>query len=99
MPDIPEEVIQEAVRAHQCAWVSGVTSHEALVRIVLEAALPRLQSARKPRITCPVCGKEVVRRDDGKPTSHYAKDHDPQFTCDGTMYSRCRGGCKCKKHR
>lgn len=55
--------------------------------------------ARRPRIACPVCGREVVKRDDGKPTTHYPINHNPKFTCDGTLYSRCRGGCKCKKHR
>lgn len=54
---------------------------------------------KKPRITCPVCSRDVVKRDDGKPMVHYALNNDPAFTCDGNMFSRCRGGCKCRRHR
>lgn len=40
MPDIPEEAVQAAVEAYTCAWVSGVSRHEELVSVVLEAAAP-----------------------------------------------------------
>lgn len=39
MPDIPEGAVQEAVRAHECAWTAGA-SREDLVRATLQAALP-----------------------------------------------------------
>jgi|GEM_PF-3944399 len=43
MPEpIPEEAVGEATEAYSCAWTSGVTGHETLVRIVLEAAAPIL---------------------------------------------------------
>ena len=63
-------------------------------------ALPwTAQHSRKPRTTCPVCGKDVVQRDNGKPIVHYAKNNNPQFTCKGDMFSHCRGGRRCPKHR
>jgi hypothetical protein len=100
MPDIPEEAVQAA--AHQIEV--GLTLRlpvEDLARFALEASAPHLgpKPNRRPRVVCPVCKREVVKRDDGKPITHFAKNHDPQFTCDGTMYSRCRGGCKCRKHQ
>jgi hypothetical protein len=43
MPEpIPEEAVREATEAYSCAWTSGVTGHEDLVRIVLEAASPSI---------------------------------------------------------
>lgn len=99
---IPPQAVQVMSEALDREWINLQTEDRdaAMVRI-LKAAAPHLDTRpnRRPRITCPVCRREVVKRDDGKPTTHYAVNHDPKFTCDGTMYSRCRGGCKCRKHR
>lgn len=113
MPDpIPAEAVQAAAAAlaehfNSVSFPSMggdlrnglVESWEVEARLTLEAALPHLLPTRRPRIACPVCTREVVKRDDGKPTTHYAKNNDPKFTCKGDMFSRCRGGCKCRKHR
>lgn len=112
MAKIPTQAVQaaaEALAAHfnpTCAksWEAETRadlteSWETEARIALVAALPHLQPVRKPRMACPVCRKDVVRRDDGKPITHYAKNNNPQFTCKGDMFSHCRGGCRCAKHR
>lgn len=112
MSEIPAEAVQ-AVLVHP--WGGGPRSahidHDydaecavcrGDVKAVLTVAAPLLavpRRATRPRIVCPVCSRDVVRRDDGKPTVHYPTDSDPEFTCDGRMFSRCRGGCACKKHR
>ncbi|KAB8186906.1 hypothetical protein FH608_046295 [Nonomuraea phyllanthi] len=44
MPEIPEEALRDAVRAHECAWVSGA-SREDLVRATVEAAVDALAGA------------------------------------------------------
>lgn len=99
MPDIPKEAVQAAAQAIAALYEPSPDSWETEARAALEAALPYLYPSRKPRMTCPVCGRDVVRRDDGTPTTHYPPKHDPAYSCEGTLYSRCRGGCRCRKHR
>ncbi len=72
----------------------------AVLAVALPAAAPLLSGARKkPRIVCPVCGRDVVRRDDGRPIVHYPPTGRTDLACGGEMTGRCRGGCPCKKHR
>lgn len=101
MPEIPQEAVQAAAAAIAALYAPSPDSWEREARAALEAALPHLalKGARRPRMACPVCRKEVVRRDDGRPTVHYAKNNNPQFSCKGDMFSHCRGGCRCRKHR
>lgn len=49
----------------------------------------------KQRIVCPVCGRDVVKRDDGKPKVHYPPAGRTELTCGGQMSDHCKGGCKC----
>lgn len=100
MAKIPAEAVQAAAEALAAHFNHpDPDSWEMEARAALVAALPHLQPARKPRMTCRVCGKDVVRRDDGKPVTHYAKNNNPKFTCKGDMFTHCRGGCRCAKHR
>jgi hypothetical protein len=65
---IPEEAVREATAAYSCAWTSGVTGHETLVRIVLEAASPILAAQERRKIAdefCALAAKLRAIPDDG----------------------------------
>lgn len=98
-PDAPWSVHAVHSYSGECAVCSG--DIKAIMTVGLEAALPHLESkiGRRPRMICPVCTRDVVRRDNGRPVVHYAKNNNPQFSCKGDMFSHCRGGCRCAKHR
>jgi hypothetical protein len=67
MPDIPEEAVREATEAYSCAWTSGVSSHDDLVWIVLEAAAPLIEARVRRDLlaaaqSCTTCGEIHQRR-------------------------------------
>lgn len=51
----------------------------------------------KPRMVCPVCDRDVVKRGDDKPTVHYPPAGRKDLTCGGAISDHCRGGCKCRR--
>lgn len=98
MADIPAAAVHAAAEAmldgHDCEHLRTDPYMERCfpcdARAALEAALPHLGlPARRPRIVCPVCTREVVRRDDGNPSSHPTRDQ--AAVCE---HGHCRGGCR-----
>lgn len=62
---------------------------EEIAAVAAETVAPFLVPTRKPRIVCPVCSREVVKRDDGSPISHPTRDR--AAACE---HGHCRGGCR-----
>ncbi|MFI7449586.1 hypothetical protein ACIBQX_18965 [Nonomuraea sp. NPDC049714] len=45
----------------------------------------------RPRTTCPVCGRNIVKRKNGSPVSHYPPPGRSDLACGDDPRAHCRG--------